>query len=472
MPAPEHDHDHDLGLIVGAAEAAGRIALSYWRNAPKAWDKDDGAGPVTEADLAVNDALAQMLRDARPNYGWLSEESADDPARLDAARCFIVDPIDGTRAFIDGQDGFAIAIGISDGTEMTAGVVHLPARGETYTAHAFGPALKNGTPIAPSSAGMDGASVLSTRASFDPVFWRGGRVPPIRREFRPSLAWRLCLAAEGRFDAALSLRPAWEWDIAAASLIARRAGCAVSDMTGATMRFNSAGARVNGLIVAGAPLHDALLDALAPLPHGPLQQPGTTARQPRDRKQRTASMTTPRLPPEARDRLADAISFHPQTAEARLFRQALGRFATGVTVITAAGPDAPQGITVNSFTSVSLDPPLVLWCPARSSARHDLFAGARHWSVHVLGSEQLAHCQRFTGSGDGFSGLQTELTAEGVPVIPGVAARFDCATHATHPGGDHSIVVGRVLRVTIAGPEDHPLVFAAGRFGAFEPNIG
>lgn len=179
----------------------------------------------------------------------------------------------------------------------------------------------------------------------------------------------------------------------------------------------------------------------------------------------------PRLPPEARDRLADAITFHPQTAKARLLRQALGRFATGVTVVTTAGPAGPEGITVNSFSSVSLDPPLVLWCPAKSSARHDIFAGAAHWSVHVLGAEQLSLCQRFTRGGDGFAGLELGATDEGIPVMPGVAARFDCATHACHEGGDHTIVVGRVLRVTIAGPDDHPLVFAAGHFGAFEPNI-
>lgn len=254
----------DLALIETAAAAAGRIALAFWRNAPKSWDKGEGAGPVSEADLAVNAEVARVLRGARPHYGWLSEESTDDASRLDAARCFIVDPIDGTRAFIDGQDGFSIAIAVTGGARVIAACVHLPARGVTYTARAGGPALRDGQPIAPSDAGIDGATVLTARASLDPVFWRGGLVPPFRRAFRPSLAWRLCLAAEGRFDATLSLRPAWEWDIAAASLIAERAGCAVTDMNGGAMRFNSAGARVDGLIVAGPRLHGAILAALSP----------------------------------------------------------------------------------------------------------------------------------------------------------------------------------------------------------------
>ena len=179
-----------------------------------------------------------------------------------------------------------------------------------------------------------------------------------------------------------------------------------------------------------------------------------------------------RIPPATRDRLADEITFHPATAEARLLREALGRFATGVTVVTTQGPDGPLGMTANSFSSVSLEPPLVMWCPARASSRHAIFAGAGHWAVHVLGAEQLETCLRFTRGGAQFVGLDRVLSAEGVPVLPGVAARFDCETHAAHEAGDHTVMIGRVLRVTVAGPGDHPLVFAAGRFGQFAPDEG
>ena len=120
-----------------------------------------------------------------------------------------------------------------------------------------------------------------------------------------------------------------------------------------------------------------------------------------------------RLPAESLDRIADAITFHPETAEARALRQALGRFATGVTVVTVAGPDGPTGMTVNSFSSVSLEPPLVMWCPARASSRHAIFAGAGHWAVHVLGAEQLETCLRFTRGGAQFAGLDRVLSAEG-----------------------------------------------------------
>uniref|UniRef100_UPI003ADDC3C5 3'(2'),5'-bisphosphate nucleotidase CysQ n=1 Tax=Paracoccus sp. T5 TaxID=3402161 RepID=UPI003ADDC3C5 len=258
MQGPEAD----LHLLAEAAAEAGRIAMRFWRRDPVTWDKDDGAGPVTEADLAVNDALQARLMGARPDYGWLSEESEADPSRQDARRCFIIDPIDGTRAFIDGQDGFSHSLAVAEGERIIAAVVHLPVLDLTYTAFAEGPALLNGRPIAPTDRDIAGARVLTYRAVSELHHWRGP-APAFRREFRSSLAWRLCLAAEGRFDAALSLRAAWEWDIAAGSLIAERAGAQVSDRRGHPMRFNSTRAQVDGLVVAGPRLHRQMLDALA-----------------------------------------------------------------------------------------------------------------------------------------------------------------------------------------------------------------
>lgn len=259
MPGPEDD----LRLLEDAARQVGPIAMRFWRRDPQTWDKADDAGPVTEADLAVNAHLEQMLRAARPDYGWLSEESEADPSRLDAKHCFIIDPIDGTRAFIDGQEGFSHSLAIATGDKITAAVVFLPARDLLYTAHATGPALLNGQPMAASPRSeMQGATVLTYRAATEPQHWKGGRVPDFRREFRPSLAWRLCLVAEGRFDAALSLRAAWEWDIAAGTLIAARAGAVATDRQGKPLRFNSPRAATDGMIVAGPSLHRQLVDSL------------------------------------------------------------------------------------------------------------------------------------------------------------------------------------------------------------------
>ena len=150
---------------------------------------------------------------------------------------------------------------------------------------------------------------------------------------------------------------------------------------------------------------------------------------------------------------------------ARLFRDALGRFATGVTVVTIMGPDGPMGFTANSFSSLSLDPALVLWSPAKSSQRYPHFAAAEHYAIHVLGQAQSGWPNRFARGGAGFEGLDWQLNGEGVPVVAGALARFDCARHATHEGGDHLIIVGQVLRLALE--EGEPLVFANGRFGGF-----
>ncbi|WP_299908027.1 3'(2'),5'-bisphosphate nucleotidase CysQ [uncultured Paracoccus sp.] len=259
MPGPEDD----LRLLAEAAREAGEIAMRFWRRDPQKWDKADNAGPVTEADLAVNAHLEAVLRRARPDYGWLSEESEADPSRLDAEHCFIIDPIDGTRAFIDGQEGFSHSLAIATRDRITAAAVYLPAKDLLYTAHADGPALLNGKPISVSPRSeMRGATVLTYRAATEPQHWAGGKVPDFRREFRPSLAWRLCLVAEGRFDAALSLRSAWEWDIAAGTLIAERAGALATDRQGKPLGFNSARAATDGMIVAGPALHRQLADSL------------------------------------------------------------------------------------------------------------------------------------------------------------------------------------------------------------------
>jgi flavin reductase (DIM6/NTAB) family NADH-FMN oxidoreductase RutF len=155
----------------------------------------------------------------------------------------------------------------------------------------------------------------------------------------------------------------------------------------------------------------------------------------------------------------------PNADTTRQFRDALGRFATGVTLVTITGPDGPMGFVANSFSSLSLDPALVLWSPAKSSQRYPHFAAAEYYAVHVLGQAQADWPARFARGGTGFDGLDWALNAEGVPVLPGALARFDCRRDATHDGGDHLIIVGQVLRLALE--EGEPLVFAKGRFGGF-----
>jgi flavin reductase (DIM6/NTAB) family NADH-FMN oxidoreductase RutF len=156
--------------------------------------------------------------------------------------------------------------------------------------------------------------------------------------------------------------------------------------------------------------------------------------------------------------------FAPE-ADPRAFRNALGRFATGVCVITTATDAGPMGFTANSFAAVSLDPPLVLWSPAKASSRYAVFSAAPFFAIHVLASGQTDLGARFVRGGAGFDGLPHGVTAEGIPTIPGTIARFDCAQHACHDGGDHTIILGRVLRAAYA--DGAPLVFSQGDYGGF-----
>jgi myo-inositol-1(or 4)-monophosphatase len=254
----------DLALLVAAAEEAGAIARRHFRAGAASWDKGGGQGPVSEADLEIDAMLRARLGGARPGYGWLSEETPDDPARLAAEAVFVVDPIDGTRAFLEGQESFAHALAVVRGGRAVAGVVHLPMKGLTYTATAGGGAWLNGRRLlAPAAAPAEMPRVLVSRTQLAPELWPGG-VPALDRHFRPSLAWRMCLVAEGAFDAMLSLRDTWHWDIAAGSLIAEEAGARVSDRTGAALTFNTPRPTSAGVLVARPALHAGLTARLRP----------------------------------------------------------------------------------------------------------------------------------------------------------------------------------------------------------------
>lgn len=251
--------DPDLSLLIDAAREAGKIAVHYWNREPRTWDKGGGHGPVTEADIEIDRMLRLGLTQARPDFGWLSEETEDDADRLDRDRTFIVDPIDGTRSFIDGQKNFAHSLAIARSGQVQVGVVFLPMLDRLYLAERGQGAILNGTPLAASACTREReATMLATRHTLAPEYWAGGP-PPIRRSFRPSLAYRLSLVGQGRFDGMLTLRGCWEWDIAAGSLIASEAGARVSDRDGQPLRFNNREPLLPGVVAAAPTLHAALM---------------------------------------------------------------------------------------------------------------------------------------------------------------------------------------------------------------------
>ena len=249
----------DLSLLLRAAEGAGDVALRFAGPSARVWDKPGGAGPVTEADLAVNAHLLDILRAARPEYGWLSEETEDDQARLSADTVFIVDPIDGTRSFIEGGRTWAHSIAVAHKGLITAGVVFLPMRGMMYAAAQSGGATLNGARLKASRlARLDDGNFLAAKPMMEPRFW-SGQVPDFTRGYRPSLAYRLALVGQGRFDGMITFRPTWEWDVAAGSLIAQQAGAQVADRAGAPLRFNQPDPRTHGIITAAPDVHSELI---------------------------------------------------------------------------------------------------------------------------------------------------------------------------------------------------------------------
>jgi myo-inositol-1(or 4)-monophosphatase len=248
----------DLDLIRGAALEAGRLALEARADGLKIWSKPGGS-PVTDADLAVDTLLKLRLLNARPNYGWLSEETADDPARLHIPRLFLVDPIDGTAAYIRNKPWFTVCIAVIEAGRPIAAVVHAPELGETYEATLGGGARLNGRPIAPSDrTELEGAGMLGDPRMFaDPRWPRPW--PPMTIASRNSIAYRMVLVASGAFDAALALTPKNDWDLAAADLILSEAGAHVGDHLGRPFVYNQPSPQQPSLLCAAPGLRELIL---------------------------------------------------------------------------------------------------------------------------------------------------------------------------------------------------------------------
>ncbi|WP_170421567.1 flavin reductase family protein [Ruegeria arenilitoris] len=157
--------------------------------------------------------------------------------------------------------------------------------------------------------------------------------------------------------------------------------------------------------------------------------------------------------------------FTPTPDQSTAFREALGCFGTGVTVITTDSAQGPRAITVNSFTSVSLDPPLVLWCLAKDSNRFDDFNASQHYSIHVMAEDQQDQALRFARDGKDFSHAEWSQDDTGRPQLSGCLARFDCQLHARHDAGDHLILVGHVEHAMYRTGKG--LIFKRGQFGGF-----
>ncbi|MGH6870318.1 MAG: inositol monophosphatase family protein [Rhizomicrobium sp.] len=260
MPAPD-----DLGLIAQAAKDAGGIAKSYFGGHYKTWDKGKGQ-PVTDADIAVDNYLRAALLKARPDHGWLSEETRDDHSRLERARVFVVDPIDGTIAFIKGRPHFSISIAVVEQGRPVAAVVYNPVLDECFTAAKGKGAFLNAAAIHASGAdAIENCRMLGDKAMFAHPGWSvapNTAWPAMHIESRNSIAYRMTLVADGRFDAALALSAKCDWDLAAGDLIAREAGGMCTDYRGAALRYNGPTPIQRTMLCAAPALHPLLVEKL------------------------------------------------------------------------------------------------------------------------------------------------------------------------------------------------------------------
>jgi myo-inositol-1(or 4)-monophosphatase len=243
----------DAALIGEAARAAGRVALGFFRASPQVWTKGD-ASPVTEADIAVDQHLASVLRTARPDYGWLSEESIEQAGA--SGRRFIVDPIDGTRSFIGGLEDWSISVAVVDGPRPVAAALYCPVRDELFLAERGKGAWLGGTRLATSGAtALAGSHAAGPGHLFDHACFRGAGVERVAKIH--SLAYRLAGVAAGRYDAAAASARACHWDLAAADLLVHEAGGRLTDLAGREARYDAIDVRHPPLVAATPALHDA-----------------------------------------------------------------------------------------------------------------------------------------------------------------------------------------------------------------------
>lgn len=245
-----------LDQLSTVARAAGALAMDKWRGEFTSGHKQDGT-PISEVDHAIDAFLKAELAALDPYAGWLSEETADNAERLLIPRLWVVDPIDGTRDFVAGKRGWAISIGYVEGGRVTMGVLDAPARNEHWAAAAGQGAFRNGVRLA-----------CATRTTLGGARVPADQLPPNDTDLtlvpKPnSIALRMAMVAVGEADLVASIRWGFEWDLAAATLIAQEAGAIVTDARGNPLRFNSTKGEAFGVLATCPGIHAAAVERLA-----------------------------------------------------------------------------------------------------------------------------------------------------------------------------------------------------------------
>lgn len=253
---PASDLARHAEQLASAVREAGQLALGKFCAPLKSWNKDNFS-PVSEVDIAVNDLLHERLRDLTGDIAWLSEETEDDPRRLQARRVWIVDPIDGTRAYIGELPDWSISVAMAEDGRPVIAAIYAPVKDEMFLATAGGGATLNGAPVSVTDGGLDGARIagppgyLRRLQEIEPRF---AAVPKIH-----SLALRFARVAHGAIDAAFASRNSHDWDLAAADLLLHEAGGTLTTIAGQSLIYNRPDPVHPPLVSAGPQRHAALI---------------------------------------------------------------------------------------------------------------------------------------------------------------------------------------------------------------------
>jgi myo-inositol-1(or 4)-monophosphatase len=264
----------DITIMEKAAIAAGEVIMKYYKEGEQvsnsAQVRDKGVNnPLTKADLEADTLLNKMLLEARPDYGWLSEETTDNTKRLEKKRVWVVDPIDGTKEFIIGLPQFAVSIGLIEDGKPIAACVHNPATKETFLAVLGSGSTLNGQPITTSTRSqLTGSTCLASRSETKRGDW-----DCFKSEFAittmGSIAYKLALVAAGSYDISFTLTPKNEWDFCAGALLVTEAGGKITHKDGAECHYNKKNPLVRSLLASNGTLHSSLLQRLKDIPYGP-----------------------------------------------------------------------------------------------------------------------------------------------------------------------------------------------------------
>lgn len=254
-------YDRELEVAIAAARGAGAI-VKRWYEGEYTVQRKENKDPLTEADLESNEFILQSIRSAFPDDGWLSEETRDSAERLGKRRVWIVDPLDGTREFVNRIPEFAVAIALAEAGEAVVGVEYNPVTGDLF-AGARGHGVRHqDTPVTPTArTDLRQARVLASRSEDKRGEWDEFR-DEMQVDLTGSVAYKLALVAAGLADATFSLTPKNEWDICAGTALILAGGGRVTDRYGKPLRFNQQKTLLPGLIACGPNLYDPILELL------------------------------------------------------------------------------------------------------------------------------------------------------------------------------------------------------------------